>query len=87
MPLGGPERWPGGYPAGKENAKPKRPPMIAFKAHLENTLVAPGACEIYFYRRGYWRSQQYRKWPQQSLLHRVGARRSFVRLRRRSRNA
>ena len=40
-------------PAGKENAKPKRPPMIAFKAHLENTLVAPGACEIYFYRRGY----------------------------------
>jgi flavin-dependent dehydrogenase len=40
-------------PAVKENAKPKRPPMIAFKAHLENTLVAPGACEIYFYRRGY----------------------------------
>ena len=40
-------------PAAKENAKPKRPPMIAFKAHLENTLVAPGACEIYFYRHGY----------------------------------
>ena len=40
-------------PAGKENAKPKRPPMIAFKAHLENTLVAPGSCEIYFYPRGY----------------------------------
>src|SRR6185436_12195864 len=40
-------------PAAKENAKTKRPPMIAFKAHLENTLVAPGACEIYFYRRGY----------------------------------
>ena len=39
--------------AGKESAKRKRPPMIAFKAHLENTLVAPGACEIYFYRRGY----------------------------------
>ncbi|HWP53972.1 MAG TPA: FAD-dependent monooxygenase [Pyrinomonadaceae bacterium] len=39
--------------AGKENAKPRRPPMIAFKAHLENTLVAPGVCEIYFYRRGY----------------------------------
>lgn len=40
-------------PAVKENAKLKRPPMIAFKAHLENTLVAPGACEIYFYQRGY----------------------------------
>jgi flavin-dependent dehydrogenase len=40
-------------PAVKENTKQKRPPMIAFKAHLENTLVAPGACEIYFYRRGY----------------------------------
>jgi hypothetical protein len=40
-------------PAAKENAKPKRPPMIAFKAHLEKTLVAPGACEIYFYRHGY----------------------------------
>ncbi len=39
-------------PAAK-SAKPKRPPMIAFKAHLENTRVAPGACEIYFYRRGY----------------------------------
>lgn len=36
-----------------KSAKLKRPPMIAFKAHLENTLVAPGACEIYFYRRGY----------------------------------
>lgn len=40
-------------PAAKENSKLKRPPMVAFKAHLENTLVAPGACEIYFYRRGY----------------------------------
>src|SRR4030095_3725142 len=40
-------------PAAKENPKQKRPPMIAFKAHLENTLVAPAACEIYFYRRGY----------------------------------
>jgi flavin-dependent dehydrogenase len=27
--------------------------MIAFKAHLENTRVAAGACEIYFYRGGY----------------------------------
>jgi flavin-dependent dehydrogenase len=31
----------------------RRPPMIAFKAHLENTCVAAGACEIYFYRGGY----------------------------------
>ena len=40
-------------PAARENAKLKRPPMIAFKVHLENTRVAAGACEIYFYRRGY----------------------------------
>lgn len=31
-------------------AKPK---LIAFKAHFQNTRVAPGACEIYFYRGGY----------------------------------
>src|ERR1043166_2915795 len=31
----------------------RRPSMIAFKAHLEDTRVAPGACEIYFYRGGY----------------------------------
>jgi flavin-dependent dehydrogenase len=38
----------------KSNPKrDRRPPMIAFKAHLENTRVAPGACEIYFYRGGY----------------------------------
>src|SRR5689334_7369847 len=30
-------------------AKPK---LIAFKAHFQNTRVAPGACEIYFYRGG-----------------------------------
>ncbi len=38
------------------NAKTKRSqraPMVAFKAHLQNTKVAPGACEIYFYRGGY----------------------------------
>src|SRR4030095_15219134 len=40
-------------PAAKENSKQKRSPMIAFKAHLENTLAAPSDCEIYFYRRGY----------------------------------
>lgn len=27
--------------------------LVAFKAHLENTRVAPGACEIYFYGGGY----------------------------------
>src|SRR5882724_583361 len=28
-------------------------PLVAFKAHLENARVAAGACEIYFYKRGY----------------------------------
>jgi flavin-dependent dehydrogenase len=27
--------------------------LVAFKAHLENARVAAGACEIYFYKRGY----------------------------------
>src|ERR1044072_9084015 len=36
--------------AGKPKSKPK---LIAFKAHLRNTRVAPGACEIYFYPDGY----------------------------------
>ncbi len=36
-----------------DSTKPQRGPMVAFKAHLENTHVAPGACEIYFYRGGY----------------------------------
>jgi menaquinone-9 beta-reductase len=31
----------------------QRAPMVAFKAHLRNTEVAPGACEIYFYPGGY----------------------------------
>jgi len=31
----------------------ERAPMVAFKAHFENTQVDPGACEIYFYRGGY----------------------------------
>lgn len=35
-------------------AEPKsKPKLIAFKAHLRNTRVAPGACEIYFYPDGY----------------------------------
>ena len=34
--------------------KPKsKPSLIAFKAHLRNTRVAPNACEIYFYPDGY----------------------------------
>jgi flavin-dependent dehydrogenase len=37
------------------NTKPhlQQRPLVAFKAHLRNTRVAPGACEIYFYRGGY----------------------------------
>src|SRR5438067_570827 len=35
------------------NARRERAPMVAFKAHLENTRIEAGACEIYFYRRGY----------------------------------
>ncbi|MFN2577199.1 MAG: NAD(P)/FAD-dependent oxidoreductase [Pyrinomonadaceae bacterium] len=31
----------------------QRAPMVAFKGHLEDTRVEPGACEIYFYRQGY----------------------------------
>ena len=35
-------------------AEPKsKAKLIAFKVHLRNTRVAPGACEIYFYRDGY----------------------------------
>ncbi|HEY2963984.1 MAG TPA: NAD(P)/FAD-dependent oxidoreductase [Pyrinomonadaceae bacterium] len=30
-----------------------KPKLIAFKAHFQNTRVAPGACEIYFYPGGY----------------------------------
>ena len=28
-------------------------PLVAFKAHLQGARVAAGACEIYFYKRGY----------------------------------
>ncbi len=37
------------------NIKPhlQQRPLVAFKAHLGNTRVASGACEIYFYRGGY----------------------------------
>src|SRR5207248_8400759 len=30
-----------------------RAPLVAFKAHLADTSVAAGTCEIYFYRGGY----------------------------------
>ena len=40
--------------ARKLNHSPKqKPKLVAFKAHLQNTRVAPGACEIYFYPGGY----------------------------------
>ncbi|HEY9402065.1 MAG TPA: NAD(P)/FAD-dependent oxidoreductase [Pyrinomonadaceae bacterium] len=32
---------------------PKRMPLVAFKAHLENAAGGEGVCEIYFYRGGY----------------------------------
>ena len=32
---------------------PRRAPLVAFKTHLKDTRVEPGACEIYFYRGGY----------------------------------
>lgn len=37
---------------GNRRASRQRP-MVAFKAHFTGTRVAPGACEIYFYRGGY----------------------------------
>jgi len=38
---------------GTHRPKMTKRPFVAFKAHLENTGVAVGACEIYFYRGGY----------------------------------
>src|ERR1041384_2696096 len=35
------------------HAPNKRAPLVAFKAHLSDAQLAPGACEIYFYRGGY----------------------------------
>ena len=37
----------------RNDTKSHRASLVAFKAHLENARVAPGACEIYFYRGGY----------------------------------
>ena len=39
--------------ANANRARRERAPMVAFKAHLEDTRIEPRACEIYFYRRGY----------------------------------
>ena len=38
---------------GQANGKGKRPSLVAFKAHLKQTRVAAGSCEIYFYPGGY----------------------------------
>jgi flavin-dependent dehydrogenase len=37
----------------QNQTKSHRASLVAFKAHLANARVAPGACEIYFYRGGY----------------------------------
>lgn len=38
---------------GQANGSNKRPILVAFKAHLKETRVSAGACEIYFYPGGY----------------------------------
>ena len=37
----------------RNGSRAQRAPLVAFKAHLEDTAVADGKCEIYFYRGGY----------------------------------
>ena len=37
----------------QNQTKSHRASLVAFKAHLVDARVAPGACEIYFYRGGY----------------------------------
>jgi flavin-dependent dehydrogenase len=37
----------------KSTGRRTRPPLVAFKAHLEKARVADGECEIYFYPGGY----------------------------------
>ncbi|HEX6188956.1 MAG TPA: NAD(P)/FAD-dependent oxidoreductase [Pyrinomonadaceae bacterium] len=39
--------------AEKTGVRSQQRELVAFKAHLRNTGVAQGACEIYFYRGGY----------------------------------
>ena len=38
---------------GRQRSSANHAPLVAFKAHLEDARVAPGSCEIYFYRGGY----------------------------------
>jgi len=38
---------------GPTRVRSQRRQLVAFKAHFRHTRVAPGACEIYFYRGGY----------------------------------
>jgi flavin-dependent dehydrogenase len=40
-------------PESQRRSSKSRRGLVAFKAHLENTHVAAGACEIYFYGGGY----------------------------------
>ncbi|MDQ1638288.1 MAG: hypothetical protein QOF62_1627 [Pyrinomonadaceae bacterium] len=40
-------------PESQRQSSKRRRGLVAFKAHLENTRVASGACEIYFYGGGY----------------------------------
>ncbi len=37
----------------ERHSLPKKARLVAFKAHLENTRVTEGVCEIYFYSGGY----------------------------------
>ena len=37
----------------KHETRLRRASLVAFKAHLDDARVAPGVCEIYFYRGGY----------------------------------
>jgi flavin-dependent dehydrogenase len=37
----------------RANRRKNIKPLVAFKTHLQNARIAEGACEIYFYQRGY----------------------------------
>ncbi|HEY0430784.1 MAG TPA: NAD(P)/FAD-dependent oxidoreductase [Pyrinomonadaceae bacterium] len=37
----------------RANRRKNVKPLVAFKVHLQDARLAPGACEIYFYQRGY----------------------------------
>jgi flavin-dependent dehydrogenase len=42
-----------GAGSGRQQKLKRRAPLVAFKAHLENTAADENTCEIYFYRGGY----------------------------------